>query len=259
MTVVSADEQAVRDQLKTTILTTVRDAADAMPRNRQQALGPSEIGVACEAYLLLKLLGAPAFNPNSRTNWKSAEGTAIHAQLERWISGHSGFETEQPLAIGLGDNPLDGTSDLLHFDSGSVFDWKTQSMSKTKLVRSNGPPLEYRTQIALYGLGFANLGIDVQRTCIVFIPREGGWRDWHFEWSAWDRVLAEQALARLANLRERAQRLGVSALGTAHLEEHYCATCPFYDPAAHLTRGFMGGCPGALPVPVGQPTLKDAA
>src|SRR6266404_6220563 len=61
--------------------------AHRQPRNMQQQLGPSELGIACHRRVVGKLAGEPVTNHVS-VPWPSVVGTAVHA----WLAEHFGLE-----------------------------------------------------------------------------------------------------------------------------------------------------------------------
>jgi cytochrome c5 len=64
----------------------IRDEARGAARSQQVAIGPSELGQACERKLALGLLGAPAIN-DDRDDWTATVGTACHAWMEKAFAG----------------------------------------------------------------------------------------------------------------------------------------------------------------------------
>lgn len=235
-------------------------------RSQQKALGPSEIGVACPRRLAGQLMDLPRINPEGDPlpAWL---GTAGHAKFEdavefdndrivqQWLQDRrqrctvlSGV-TEDDQYVGRwfserrvtvsGD--LAGTCDLYDTWTDTVIDLKFPGATKFQAYRKaterrtlGDESPEYRTQAHCYGRGYRNLGFDVKRVAIWFIPR-GGQLSSSFVWDEpYSDEVVDGALARLRNITIAAVEL--------QLDEHperlqlvpkvagSCMFCPFYTP-----------------------------
>ncbi len=207
----------------------------AAPRSQQRALGPSEIGHPCDRKITLALADAPRCNDHADDPLPSLVGSAAHKLMEDVLRGYNErhgrrFLIEQRVypAPGFG-----GTMDAYDLDTGTVIDWKFPGTSTmTKVRRTDDPGPVYRTQAHLYGLGAANLGLDVQVVRLVFIPRAGFSTGAHVWEEPWDRGVAQAALTRMWDLIAM-----VADLDAAEHPERFaflpisplmCDYCPFF-------------------------------
>ena len=182
------------------------------PRSKQLAVGPSELGDACDRRLAYRIAGIPAVNTSSDP-WPAIVGTSIHAWLEKAINqyqeanGDLGWRTE----LRVYPDPLvQGSSDVFNIRTGTVLDHKTTGTdTMRKLKKGNAPPAGYITQIQLYGLGHKNAGRDVKTVALIFYPRSG-WLNDTFVWTApYDESVALAALNRMYAIGEQLMTLQI--------------------------------------------------
>ena len=156
------------------------------PRERQKAVGPSELGTDCIHCLAAKLAGWPR---KRGTAWLPFIGTCVHEHFERMFAGlnpqgfdpyvrHRPYETEMRVTVGelhglAGGYPVKGSIDLYDRASASTVDWKIVGTTTLKGVKAHGPSQTYMVQASLYGIGLMNAGEKVERNCIFFLPRHG--------------------------------------------------------------------------------------
>lgn len=156
------------------------------PRERQKAVGPSELGTDCIHCLAAKLADWPR---KRGTAWLPFIGTCVHEHFERMFAGlnpqgfdpdvkHRPYETEMRVTVGklhglAGGYPVKGSIDLYDRASASTVDWKIVGTTTLKGVKAHGPSQTYMVQASLYGIGLMNAGEKVERNCIFFLPRNG--------------------------------------------------------------------------------------
>lgn len=170
------------------------------PRSRQLAVGPSELGTACDRRLAYRIAGIPAVNTGSDP-WPAIVGSSIHAWLEKAINqyqeanGDLGWRTEERVYP---DPLVQGSSDVFNVRTGVVLDHKSAGVDvMRKLKKGNPPPDGYITQIQLYGLGHARAGRKVEQVALIFYPRSGWLADVHVWTTAYDESVAQAALDRM--------------------------------------------------------------
>lgn len=184
----------------------IYNAYDNHPRGLQEEAGPSEIGEPCARRLAYKIMREPKLNKSDPL--PSIVGTAAHRWLEDacamwnakagetvWIT-----ETELPIAPG-----ILGHTDAYHVPRRMVIDWKFPGTEPMREYRNNGPSDVYRCQAHLYGKGWTNLGVPVDRVGIAFFSRGGnleGKYGLHFWSEPYDPEIAETALKRFQTITE---------------------------------------------------------
>lgn len=230
-------------------------AAARAPRTLQQHLGPSELGVMCDRQVAGKMAAIPATN-HVVDPWPSIVGTACHAWAAdafeadndrydyiRWAAEQR--VTPHP------DHP--GTADLYDAVEAAVVDHKflgESSMTKVK----KAPPRKYVVQLLLYGQGYRNLGLPVNRVVLAAYPRTAGSLNglyvWEREYTPADDALLQEVFAQTAHRRRLADQIIAGSIGlmdvpadTGEDRDTECYFCPFYRPqSSHDPR--FGGCPG---------------
>lgn len=235
----------------------INEHAAQAPRTLQQHLGPSELGHVCARQVAGKMAARPVTN-HTTDPWPSIVGTAIHAWLAeafsadnerhglRWITESK--VTPHP------DHP--GTADLYDAVTRSVVDWKNlgdSSMSKVKAA--GGPPRNYVVQLLLYGRGYRNLGLPVDRVVLAALPRTRSTLDTTYIWERpytpvddqlLEEVFAQTAVRKLfaqAIIDNRIDLMDVPATPT----DDGCYFCPFYRPEAARPDAIdTVGCPGTV-------------
>lgn len=223
------------DVLLTDLKELVHRGSASEDRSQQRDLGPSEVGDPCLRKLAYKMMDEPKVNPYGDP-LPSVVGTGAHAMLEefarrentrlgrvRWIP-----ETRVTIRQGLA-----GTCDLYDIDTKTVVDHKFPGTSRLSHYRSHGPSDVYRRQAHLYGRGYRNLGLPVERVAICFWPRGGQIRN-TFLWSEpYSDEIVEETTARIDSVI-----LMIHDFDVEHHPANYawipatsggCFLCPYYQ------------------------------
>jgi hypothetical protein len=223
------------------------------PRSKQLAVGPSELGDACDRRLAYRIAGIPAVNTASDP-WPAIVGTSIHQWLEKAINqyqeanGDLGWRTE----LRVYPDPLvQGSSDVFNIRTGVVLDHKSTGTDvMRKLKKGGAPPPGYITQIQLYGLGHANAGRKVERVALIFYPRSG-WLSDVYVWSTpYDEAVARAALDRMYRIGHQLIELQIES--NHHRFQFIeatpgdsCTWCAHYSMELGIDVAASGkGCPG---------------
>lgn len=219
------------------------------PRSLQRALGPSEVGDQCARKLAYKMLHHTVSNEDSDP-WAAIIGTATHAWLaDAFLAanmrlGRIRYLVETAVTVRPG---LSGSCDLYDVDVATVIDHKIVGTTSMREYKAHGPRPAYRVQAHLYGAGFINLGLPVERVALAFYPR-GGLLSGLYIWDEpYDPDVATAALARQDQILEAACALDVEhhPENYKHLPRsagHACTYCPFWAPGPDTGNG----CPGHL-------------
>lgn len=244
------DADPATELLRTELIDMILYASRNDARSLQLELGPSEVGHPCDRKLAYRMAGVPEINVESDP-WPATVGTAIHAWLaeavDLWnhVQGTE-WRTEQTIQFpefnGVGHGDL--------YVNGTVVDWKTSNSDLIKKYRKVGPPPEYITQVQLYGYGYRNQGLEVNRVALAFIPRSG-WIKNLWLWTAdYDESVATKAIQRLYDVALMAVNLQVPQ----HPENFnqieavpadYCGICPWFSPQRGTDMMATDkGCPG---------------
>lgn len=224
-------------------------AYGGLARNRQQMVGPSELGDSCDRKLAYRLVGAPTVN--TRTDpWPAIVGTSVHSWLETAFSGlqvevnRTRWLTETEVVV---DDLVLGHCDLYDLETGCVWDFKTVNSQRLSKFRQEGPPESYRTQVHLYGMGMVRAGYPVRRVGLIMLPR-AGWLSGKWLWSQpYDESIALAALSRMYHLAEQLVRLNADqdlgrVMEVPPTPSQLCSFCRFYTPDPGPSNGY--GCPG---------------
>jgi len=118
-------------------------------------------------------------------------------------------------------------------------------------LRAHGPSRKYLIQLLLYGHGYRQLGLPVDRVVLAAYPRTASTLDGMYVWdrphTAEDDLIVDAVLAQTkiryqyaTALRERQIRLLDIPASPSDDE---CFYCPFYRPEAD---GRTDGCPGTV-------------
>jgi hypothetical protein len=237
-------------QLETEIAAIIRWASASSPRSLQALPGPSELGDPCDRRLAYRLAGTEP--TNTRVDpLASVVGTGLHSWLEdaiRRFNATFGDDTLLPETRVQIDPMVAGTSDLYHRQLRSVVDYKSGSREVIDDAIAHGPQPGYRVQAHLYGLGYEQLGLEVDRVAIIYIPRAGTLKGIHAWSAAYDRSIAEGALKRMYAIGDKVAELKGNprqfALIDAKPSSKSCWFCPYkgddFFPEATTT----AGCPG---------------
>lgn len=222
------------------------------PRSLQQAIGPSELGDACDRKLAYRIADVPPVN-TAADPWPAIVGTSIHDWLERAVNRYQssvkdlGYLTEIRV---FPDPMVRGRSDLYHAPSGTIIDHKTTGTDVMRKVRKGEIPESYRTQVQVYGLGHRRAGRDVKNVALVFYPRSG-WLDDAYIWlEPYDEAVAKRAIDRLYRIAY--ELLDHDIENNPHRFQlieatpgDSCVWCPFYLRESFVdTPASERGCPG---------------
>lgn len=234
-------------ELASRVQAVIRAKSESTPRNAQRAIGPSQIGEACDRQVAYQLLDMP----RSRTGidpWASIVGTATHAWLAEAFTeenrrlGQLRYLVECPVRLTDG---IKGTCDLFDLWGSEVIDHKILGTESMRKIGTGEVPTKYRVQLHLYGYGFTLVGMPVRTVSIVAYPRSGfldGIKTWT---EPYDEALATSAMDRLGNL--------TTAVYMLKLDEHNlwglirptpsrdCNWCPWWRPTLPVDGC---GCPG---------------
>lgn len=153
-------------------------------RSKQVKLGPSEVGACayCVAHTMSQRTDTPAPSRGDEGfGYAAWVGTAAHYWMEHHIPNripHESFPERKVSVFDIeGYGTIGGTSDLYVPELATTFDWKfpgkwSHDKLRLELKQPGGTPSNaYRYQQQLYGQGFINEGLPVERCVIVFFPR----------------------------------------------------------------------------------------
>lgn len=182
-------------QIATIVVGQLRDILEQQMRNRprtlQTALGPSEIGTACDRCLAHMFASTPRADDaeGAPVPWLPELGTAVHNMFDQLLTAHmldrmgaggpdfgAEWAPESKNTVGVVDGvPISGSTDVFHKPTGTVIDYKVVGTTTLRKVRrdGSGASLTYQRQAQLYGRGWANLGYSVRAVAIWFVPRNG--------------------------------------------------------------------------------------
>jgi hypothetical protein len=216
MTVTDTDvwaELELPDKIGDDLRAMVRLYEDAAARNKQIALGPSQIGNPCTRCLARRVLGIPVERAFTDP-WCRIIGTAVHAWLDEaaahhnTATNHARFIPElrvQPDPVLLPDG---GKCDLFDTATNTVIDHKVVGPKPLTKYRSMGPGDAYRAQVHLYGLGYTAAGYHVDNVAIAFWMRGGRLIDLYVWAEPFDPAIAYAALDRYRTIRDQALTIG---------------------------------------------------
>lgn len=247
-------ERATGD-LFTHLMGVIQHRIDNHPRSLQKRIGPSEIGTPCDRQLAYKLAGVPESRDSDK--WKATVGTAIHSWLEQAFVADCHGKHPAPWLVEnkvttahIGEDEIDGSTDLYARPWAAVVDWKTCSPSVLKTRKKEGPTPSQEVQLHDYGRGWAARGLPVETVHLVYLPRNGELRE-AVHWSApFDPSIAERAYERANRISTLVTALGIApalaltkadgtpAIGTVDAP---CVHCDWYLPGS---RDLSRGCPG---------------
>lgn len=231
----------------------VLEHASQDPRTLQTRLGPSELGHACDRQVIGKMAGIARTN-HVADPWPSIMGKAGHT----WMEGAFGADNERHGQRWWPERRVtpwpgaEGTSDLYDEQHLAVVDHKFLGDTTMGKLKRFGPPLVYRVQLLLYGLGYRNLGLPVERVVIAAWPRtKSTIREmyvWDHLWSPDDDALL-QRVYQLTEVRRRVAEQVQAGRFTllqvpAQPDDDACYYCPFYRPQSAHDGG--PGCPGTV-------------
>lgn len=223
------------DPLWTDLVDMVRERHAAAPRSRQRELGPSDVAHPCMRRMAYGMMEVERSNPEYDP-LPSIIGTATHAWLEsaahhaneqldkeRWLT-----ETRVQVAPG-----LSGTCDLYDIETATVIDFKVVGYTSFTAYRKDPGP-QYRAQVQLYGRGFRNCGMPVERVAIAFFPRAGTLSRMHLWTAPYDDAEVDQVLRRREQVITLLNDLEIEANPQRYqwlpIEPYSCMWCPYFRP-----------------------------
>jgi hypothetical protein len=229
------------------LIATVVDAARYAPRNRQTAIGPSEVGHPCNRRLAYRAVETKRLWADSDP-WASIVGVAVHAWLasafaaENLMLDEPRWLVEQRVHATPG---LPGSCDLYDLHTDTVIDHKVVGTATMASAKAKGPSTQYRVQANLYGLGWERLGRQPKEVAIAYWPRTGFLSGLYLHREPYDRELAAAALQRYANVSAAALACKVdedpmNARLIPSEPSDECRYCPYKSSTPD-----DGGCPDA--------------
>ena len=223
------DEQTLLDAIESFSIT---------ERGLQTTIGVSEVGMACQRCVVRKL--ANTEKEQFVGSWRAQLGTYVHGGLAEDFSKR--YEAsgkviiEQPLAVhqykGL---VLMGSCDAFFPNNGKGFvvDWKIVGDGTLSTVAKGDLKNQYLVQGQLYAWGWEQLGYDVSRVGIMFLPANKGnlQRDAIPRVFDYDRQVAIKALAKLEGYIDTAEEIGWKNLLAQQRPGAGCLSCKQYAKA----------------------------
>lgn len=187
------------------------------PRSLQTALGPSEIGTACDRCLVHLLAGHKV--TDHVVPWLPTIGTAVHKWVEstlrrQYFAQPEGTDRryllEHRVTIGtIGGAPISGNLDIYDTWTRTVIDVKVVGKTTLDKVRRHGPSKTYQAQIHGYGTGLVAAGFDVAAVMIAYLPRNAVSLQHAQVWTGpYSPAVTEAVLA-----RANALHAGITAVG----------------------------------------------
>lgn len=245
---------------------TLRDvfeqAAARAPRTLQQHLGPSELGVMCDRQVAGKLAALPVTN-HVCDPWPSIRGTALHAwAADAFTADNARYGyTRWAAEVKVTPHPEHpGTADLYDAAELAVVDHKFLGESSLQKLRK-APPRKYLVQTLLYGLGYLNMGLPVNRVVLAGYPATKASLDDMYVWehitdygdpNGHDHSLLRVVFNDTVRRKNWAQHILASGnpemalrdvpADTGEDRDSECYFCPFYRPQVSRDGGY--GCPG---------------
>jgi hypothetical protein len=228
------------EELKNLLIGAIIDYERNRPRSLQKEIGPSQAGSVCSRRLAL-IMSLHGGDGDKGDPLPSMVGTAMHGTMDLVMQfanekhGWERFLTEKRV-----ERPIAGTCDLYDNETKRVLDWKfpgpTAFAKYRKLfLAKNNPQHEYREQIHLYGLGYENLGYDVEEVGLIFLPRAGRLRDMHIFLEPFNRKRAEGIGEKIEHIKTVSEALELSqhperAKHIPATASDACGFCPFWAP-----------------------------
>jgi hypothetical protein len=201
---------------KQTLVDALVKADSARPRSLQTAIGVSQLG-GCRRQVWHKSRGDAETNETLRL--PAIMGTAIHAAIEKAL-GDTGLMLEYRVEV---DGFPPATIDCYDPETKTVTDFKTITLKNTAYFVTQ----QKRWQVQVYAYLLTLKGFEVDWVQLIGIPRDGTEADWIEHTEPYDRAVAEQALAWLADVTSREE-----APSPERDAASFCAKyCPFYGSA----------------------------
>lgn len=206
----ASDAQA--EALRQKIIKFVTDASNGNARNRQTAIGPSEIGHPCARNVAFKVAGVPK-NPSYLDPFPSILGVAFHAWMEEHLPRDEWIPEQRVHVTGT----LAGNSDAYHIPTRTVVDWKLLGRTQHQAWLGGYTKEQYEIQADAYGLGFVNAGYPVDRVAVAVFCRARPLQDMFLWARPWNPENARRALERLEIIKTYVDASGASDANRAPL------------------------------------------
>lgn len=191
-------------------------------RDRQSAVGPSEIG-GCRRKVWHRLNRTPVTNPGTLRQ-ASSMGTAWHSWIEERLANNPRFLLETTVER----DGIKGHVDCFDTERGEVVDWKTIRMSGVPYF----PKRQQRMQVQIYGWLMSPLH-EVRSVCLVGFVKDATERELIVHEEPYNEGLALEGLEWLEEVR------GMTDPPKPEMPLNLCRDyCGFYDPSGVV------GCPG---------------
>lgn len=227
--------------LETALRSLIHVGASTTDRNRQRAIGASQIGAACMRQLAHRAAGT---KPSNITDpLRAFIGTGVHDALaglfDRLDAGSGRWLIEHPVRY----RGVPGTVDLFDRLTGTVVDWKTSTMAKLRRVQQSGPTSAYVTQLQLYGAALAAAGETVHTLALAYIPVDG-LLDQLWVWRTTPDPRAADAAVDRLNAITHAELDSVARTDPSTVDatpSALCKWCPYYMPGVAAC---AASCPG---------------
>lgn len=217
------------------------------PRSKQTKVGPSSIG-GCRRKVWSQINGVEPVNPDT-LRLAAVMGTAIHSVAEQAMHRIDPWGERFELEVEVEYDGLTGHVDVYAHLDEDVVDWKTT----TKKGLASFPSKQQRWQVQVYAHMLTQAGRNVKRVVLVGIPRDGNENDIVEYAEDYDPVVAEEALAWLADVESRT---GPPAPEKDPVS--FCSNyCEFYGPGGCLGK-LAGGEAEAEPLPESEAELVRA-
>jgi hypothetical protein len=205
------------------ILQTLKEALVSVdndrPRSTQKRIGASSIG-GCRTAAWHIINNTDATNHDTEL-LAAIIGTATHAAIAEAMAKADIFGDEFLIEFSLKTEDLRGHADLLWLKEKMIVDWKTTTLKG--LARFPTP--QQKMQVNLYAyMALAN-GYEVEKVCLVAIPRDGKMSD-IIKWEAdYNPAMAEKGLAWLKEVQDME-----TAPPAERSARFFCNSyCKFYD------------------------------
>lgn len=234
-------------------LTEVIKWADAnSTRSLQAEIGPSELGNSCDRFIAYRLAQIPYVNTDTDP-WPAIMGTAIHLWLEQAINRFQAEAGARRWTTELTTYPdllTKGHLDLLDHWERMVCDWKSLGTTKMRQWRKEGPPQHNRDQVQLYAKGAIEAGHEIERVCLIGIPRAGWLRDMIVWTDVYRPDRAQAVLDRRDQIGYRVLDLDIlnhpERFEDIPANSDNCSFCPFFrvEDRADGRPADETGCPG---------------
>ena len=214
--------------------------SEEMPRSQQIDLGPSEIGEPCLRKLAYKMMGEPPVLDHTDP-LAALFGTGFHYLFSGFVEranarlGRVRWVTEQKVKPRPGGGSA-GTMDLFDLDTLTVIDLKCPGSTKFAEYTRHGPPLVYKRQVHIYGLGFwRTFGVMPRRVAIFWVGRASSLAKSKLWIEPFDPTIADSTFERYDNLA-----LALDGLEVEKYPERYalipiepsdaCRYCEYFSP-----------------------------